>query len=260
MVVGAYAPTEDSDECVKDDFSDGLQQVLSRANVNQEVILLGDFNANINPMDGASDGAIVGPYGCWKRPTNGNGLRLLDLCGHFGIVLTNTLSNIKTKDIFTYKDKGPHGVWQLTDYVAIRRRHLYTLCQTSVLRGVQKLFPSADHHLVMSILMLWEDPRVRKVRKGSRNARPQLVIKGSQQQLADAVSTLSLTGLGWADGSKAIYDTAKAVVGTERRKARYWVYENVGEVDRIVAVRKAAGNTKEACDKARREFAALKDA
>ena len=63
-MVGAYAPTEDSDECVKDDFYDGLQQVLLRVNVNQKVILLGDFNANINPMDCASDGAIVGPCGC----------------------------------------------------------------------------------------------------------------------------------------------------------------------------------------------------
>ena len=117
--------------------------------------------------------------------------------------------------------------------------------------------PSTDHHLARSILMLWEDPPVRKAQKGSRNARPQLVVKGSQQQLADAVSTLSLTGLGWADGSKAIYDTAKPyqqVVGTERRKARYWVYDSVGEVDRTIAVRKASGNTKEVCDKARRDF------
>ena len=89
-MVGAYDPTEDSDECVKDDFYDRLQQ----------------------------------------SPINENGLRLLNLCGHFGLVLTNTLNNIKTKDIFTYKDKGPHGVWRLIDYVAIRRRHLYTLYQT----------------------------------------------------------------------------------------------------------------------------------
>ena len=105
--------------------------------------------------------------------------------------------------------------------------------------------------------MLWEDPPVRKARKGFRNARLQLDVKGSQQQLVDAVSTLSLTGLGWADGSKAMYDTAKAVVGTERRKARYWVYDNVGVVDQIIAVRKAVGNTKEAYDKARRDFTAL---
>ena len=113
-MVGAYDPTEDSDKCVKDDFYDRLQQ----------------------------------------SPINENGLRLLNLCGHFGLVLTNTLNNIKTKDIFTYKDKGPHGVWRLIDYVAIWRRHLYTLSQISVLRGVQKFFPSADHHLVRSILAL----------------------------------------------------------------------------------------------------------
>ena len=72
-MVGADAPAKDSDECVKDDFYDGLQQVLSRANVNQKIMLLRDFNANINPMNGASDVAIVGPYGCWRRPTNENG-------------------------------------------------------------------------------------------------------------------------------------------------------------------------------------------
>lgn len=42
LVVGAYSPTEDSDDCAKDDFYDGLQRILSRANVNQKVILLGD--------------------------------------------------------------------------------------------------------------------------------------------------------------------------------------------------------------------------
>ena len=128
------------------------------------------------------------------------------------------------------------------------------ICTPYARPQAQKLFPSADHHLVRSILILWEDPPVRKARKSSRNSRPQLVVTGSQQQLADPVSTLSLTGLGWTDGSKAIYYMAKAVVGTERRKARYWVYDNVGEVDRITAVRKASGNTKEACDKARRDL------
>ena len=32
------------------------------------------------------------------------------------------------------------------------------------------------------------------------------------------------------------------------------MYNNVGEVDRIIALRKAAGNTKEACDHARRDL------
>ena len=44
--------------------------------------------------------------------------------------------------------------------------------------------------------MLWEDPPERKVQKVPRNTKPQLVVKGSQQQLANAMSTVALTGLG----------------------------------------------------------------
>ena len=46
------------------------------------------------------------------------------------------------------------------------------------------------------IQMLWEDPLARKAQKGPRNTKPQLAVKGSQQQLANAMSTLALTGLG----------------------------------------------------------------
>ena len=44
--------------------------------------------------------------------------------------------------------------------------------------------------------MLWEDPPERKVRKGLGNTKPQLAVKGSQQQHANAMSTVALTGLG----------------------------------------------------------------
>ena len=85
--------------------------------------------------------------------------------------------------------------------------------------------------------MLWEEPPEMKAQKAPRNTKPQLSVKGSQEQLADAMSTLSLTGLGWKDGSKAIYDASRPVVGTGKRKARYWVYDYKEEVDRIVADR-----------------------
>ena len=93
---------------------------------DQKIISLGDFSANINPQDSCSDELVVGPYGCWKRLTNDNELRLLDLCSQFSLVLTNTLNAMKTRDIFTYHDKGPHGGWRLIDYIAIRRKYLST--------------------------------------------------------------------------------------------------------------------------------------
>ena len=120
---------------MKDQFYEQLEE-----DQKLKIILLGDFNANINPKDRCSDDLVVGPYGCWKRPTNDNGLRLLDLCSHFGLVLTNTLNKMKTKDIFTYHDKGPHGGWRLIDYIAIRRKHLPTFYCTKELRGGSKLY------------------------------------------------------------------------------------------------------------------------
>ena len=59
--------------------------------------------------------------------------------------------------------------------------------------------------------------------------------------------------------TKAIYRTAKSVVGTKRMHSNYWVYDSRVEVDRIIAERKVAGNTREAQEKARREPAILKD-
>ena len=48
LVVGAYAPTNISKDSVKDDK---LHDVLKRAADDQKVILMGDFNADINPQE-----------------------------------------------------------------------------------------------------------------------------------------------------------------------------------------------------------------
>ena len=132
---------------------------------------------------------MVGPYGCWKRITNDNGLRLLDLCSQFGLVLTNTLNKMKTRDIFTYHDKGTHGGWHLIDYIAIRRKYLSTFYCTKVLRGARKLFPSVDRHLVRCELALWQNPIWRRSSKrGTGGTRPRLAIAGSRHQVAESLS------------------------------------------------------------------------
>ena len=60
------------------------------------LILLGDFNANINLREEGCYRQVVGPYGCSRRPTNDNGLHLLELCSCFALVLTNTLHKVRT--------------------------------------------------------------------------------------------------------------------------------------------------------------------
>ena len=47
--------------------------------------------------------------------------------------------------------------------------------------------------------------------------------------------------------------------GLQKHKAAYWVYDHKAEVEAIVAERKAAGNSRDACRVAKRKFALLKD-
>ena len=55
-----------------------------------------------------------------------------------------------------------------------------------------------------------------------------------------------MSGLTWSNATRAIYRTAKRVVGTKRRRSKYWVYDSRVEVDRIIAERKVAEYTREA--------------
>ena len=53
-----------------------------------------------------------------------------------------------------------------------------------------------------------------------------------------ALSAIPLSGLTWSNATKAIYRTAKSVVGTKRMRSKYWVYDSRVEVDRVIAERK----------------------
>ena len=114
-----------------------------------------------------------------NQPTTIVGTRLLNLCTHFGLILTNTLHKIQTRDIFTYQEPNTRE-WGIIDYIAIRRRHRDLFCRMKVLRGARKIHPM-DHHLIHAVMKLWRQPQPREVgRKGRKiNRRPQLDVSKS---------------------------------------------------------------------------------
>ena len=76
-VIVAYAPTNDADDSVKDDFYHSLDQVAQRLGTAEVVLCLGDFNA----VTGTSrDGyaSVIGPHG--SGTPNDNTERLLNFC------------------------------------------------------------------------------------------------------------------------------------------------------------------------------------
>ena len=88
-VLSAYAPTLISDEATKDSFYDCLRATLQAVPHNDRLVLLGDFNARVGTNHNVWAG-VVGRHGLGNA--NSNGIRLLNLCSEFGLVITNFVS------------------------------------------------------------------------------------------------------------------------------------------------------------------------
>jgi len=87
-VVSAYAPTLVSDETTKDSFYSCLHATLQAVPRNDRLVILGDFNAWVGTNHNVWSG-VIRKHGLGNA--NSNGLRLLNLCCEFGLVITNTL-------------------------------------------------------------------------------------------------------------------------------------------------------------------------
>jgi len=87
-VLSAYAPTRVSDEATKDLFYDCLRATLQAVPRNDRLVFLGDFNARVGTNRKVWAG-VIGRHGLGNA--NSSGIRLLNLCSEFGLVITNTL-------------------------------------------------------------------------------------------------------------------------------------------------------------------------
>ena len=85
----AYAPTEDKDEDVKDDFYDQLDKIYRDSHIEKNVtMLLGDLNAKVG-QDNDNTERIMGKHGLGTM--NDNGERLISFCMEHDLVIGGTL-------------------------------------------------------------------------------------------------------------------------------------------------------------------------
>jgi len=76
IIIVAYAPTNDSDDNVNDDFYNSLQQTIQCANPADVILCVGDFNA-VTGTERDGFRSVIGP--CSGIP-NDNTERLLNFC------------------------------------------------------------------------------------------------------------------------------------------------------------------------------------
>ena len=86
-MVHVYAPTEDAEELVKDEFYRRLQDVVN-AKEHDMLIVTGDMNAKVGEGNWGYE-RVVGKHGIGRQ--NDNGERLCDFCCMNELVITGTL-------------------------------------------------------------------------------------------------------------------------------------------------------------------------
>ena len=99
-LLSVYAPTETSDELVKDQFYESLGEHLQKVPANDKIILLGDLNARVGKSYHLWE-KVLGRHGIGK--CNNNGLRLLSTCSEYELAITNTMFQLRNMHKTTWQ-------------------------------------------------------------------------------------------------------------------------------------------------------------
>ena len=92
FLISAYAPALTSTTEAKDEFYSNLNIVIKNIPNNEQLVLLGDFNARVG-ADRDSWPSCLGSFGGGE--VNDNGQRLLEFCSYHGLCVTNTFFQTK---------------------------------------------------------------------------------------------------------------------------------------------------------------------
>ena len=134
-VINAYAPTLVADRAVSDRFNSLLDDKLGRVPRHDKLILLGDFNERVGRAAHIWTG-VLGNHGVGN--SNSNDLQLLSLCAEHGLVIRNTLFQLRNMHNLSWmhpRSKKCH----LLDYVIVKQSDIQDVLITRVMRGADGL-------------------------------------------------------------------------------------------------------------------------
>ena len=222
-LISAYALTMTNPDDVKDKFYEELEALISTVLQSDKLILFGDFNARVGKDHHAWE-RVLGHHGIGK--CNSNGLRLLKTCTAFGLIITNTLFSLPTRNK-TFWMHPCSKLWHLIDFIIIRSKDRQDVKVTNSMCGAECW---TDNRLIISKTKL----QVISVRKpqGQKALKrldvTKLKIPKVQQEFANNLEhELSrVESNDWEFMKEMIYSSALQVLGSTSRKHQDWFDEN----------------------------------
>ena len=140
-IINCYAPTEEKDDEVKDEFYDELERTYDGISSNHVVITMGDFNAQVGKE--SIYRPTIGPDSLHDI-SNQNGQRLINFAIAKGQCIVSTY--FPRKRIHKYTWTSPDGATKnQIDHIMINATHKPSIKKLRTYRGVAF---DTDHHMV----------------------------------------------------------------------------------------------------------------
>ena len=146
-LVQCYAPTNDSEDCTKDEFYGRLQSIIQRFPSRDITMLIGDLNAKIGD-DNTGYEEVMGREGLGEMSDNGE--RFVDLCAANSLVIGGSIFPHRKIHKVTWLSPDLHTGNQI-DHICISKKFRRSLQDVRVRRGADV---ASDHHLLVARVKL----------------------------------------------------------------------------------------------------------
>ena len=258
-VVQVYAPTNDAEEEVKDEFYNRLQGVLDKLPSKDVNIVMGDANAKVG-ADNAGYEETMGKHGLGEM--NDNGERFANLCSLNGLAVGGTIFPHKRIHKATWISPDGNTANQI-DHFCISRKFRRSMEDVRALRGADI---GSDHHLLLAVLKL----RLRRYHKRDNFKRPKYqvsILQGNKKEefkleLRNRFKPLELVEEDveghWNHLKVNFIETCEEVLKRKEYKHKEWISQtSLDKIEERRGKKEAVNNsrTREGKERARKDYA-----
>lgn len=229
-IVNAHAPINEDNKKNKEKvetFWNQLDDLMQKIPDKNNVILLGDFNAQIGKEKKYK--TIVGNYPAHNR-TNRNGIRLIELCQAHNLIFKSTAFKKLPRKQKTWVSPNPNiGEFQL-DHVAIKKTYHKEIMNVRVLRGANL---DSDHYLSkIKFKVIPKRKYIKQQIKGRKYSTEKLLSSDDFTRATEDIQTQS-----WENIKENLINKAEQIAPLKKiRKHAWWSME----CDTLIETRRQA--------------------
>ena len=224
-VIHVYAPTSASSEDEIEAFYNDIEEILTKTDKKDIIIMTGDWNAKIG-SENADWESVMGKYGYGDR--NERGERLLEFATTHDLYICNTRFQQKPNRKWTWA--SPDGIHKnMIDLILIQRRW-----KTSVIncRTFQSADISSDHSLVLCNIRLrlkkMSDKSQHSYRVDVNQLRNEKIRQSYSNTLLNNIKDIGPTYSLEEHANKirqAIKNTVEMTIPAKRKTKKSWISE-----------------------------------